>query len=91
MMVLLGQHRRFEVRQTLLYSLSHRNLNFHHQVLDFCYHLHRMQKTDGKDEIVTGIVCFLFHVVFLFSNNIILHSYSAFVFDGRTNSSTSAN
>ncbi|GMR48351.1 hypothetical protein PMAYCL1PPCAC_18546, partial [Pristionchus mayeri] len=36
MIVLLGQHRRFEV-------------------LDFCYHLHRMQKTDGKDEDVSGI------------------------------------
>ncbi|GMT25093.1 hypothetical protein PFISCL1PPCAC_16390 [Pristionchus fissidentatus] len=36
MIVLLGQHRRYEV-------------------LDFSYYLHRMQKTDGKDEVVGGI------------------------------------
>ncbi|KJH49205.1 cytoplasmic Fragile-X interacting family protein [Dictyocaulus viviparus] len=25
------------------------------EVLDFCYHLHRVQKLDGKDEIVNGV------------------------------------
>ncbi|CAI5449352.1 unnamed protein product [Caenorhabditis angaria] len=36
LIVLLGQHRRFEV-------------------LDFCYHLHRVQKADAKDEVHNGI------------------------------------
>ncbi|CAB3409695.1 unnamed protein product [Caenorhabditis bovis] len=36
LIVLLGQHRRFEV-------------------LDFCYHLHRVQKADSKDEVCNGI------------------------------------
>ncbi|PIO66505.1 hypothetical protein TELCIR_11780 [Teladorsagia circumcincta] len=25
------------------------------EVLDFCYHLHRIQKFDGKDETVNGV------------------------------------
>ncbi|EGT51478.1 hypothetical protein CAEBREN_30312 [Caenorhabditis brenneri] len=25
------------------------------EVLDFCYHLHRVNKADGKDEVINGI------------------------------------
>lgn len=39
--VLLGQHRRFDI-------------------LDFSYHLLKVQKHDGKDEIIKSVVSLLF-------------------------------
>lgn len=34
-------------------------------VLDFCYHLLKVQKHDGKDEVIKSVVCILYRSMFL--------------------------
>ena len=60
MIVLLGQQRRFIF---LLFCIYHQNVDLvvrspmhsRFECLDFCYHIFRVQRVDGKDENIKGI------------------------------------
>lgn len=48
------------------------------EALDFCYHILRVQRVDGKDENVKGIVSIYYislNIIFLLYTNLIIFIY----------------
>lgn len=41
------------------------------EALDFCYHILRVQRVDGKDDTVNGIVSFVYILYFLICKSLL--------------------